>query len=112
MRHYYKDTFGLNPPGWYAADCRIDKCRIQDRRLCRIGLDEVGLGVSRPLLFKVFFGLAEALALKPLVKLEDLHVMANGEDQDHKKGSRTYRYWMATWRKDEKTRNILLGQRL
>jgi hypothetical protein len=49
---------------------------------------------------------AEALALKALARLEDLHVWRM---EKTKKGCQTYRYWMATWREGGKTRNVHLG---
>jgi hypothetical protein len=52
---------------------------------------------------------AEALALKPLGRLEDLHVWQMEKVKTTKKGSRKYAYWMATWREDGKTRNVHLG---
>jgi hypothetical protein len=52
---------------------------------------------------------AEALALKPLAKLEDLSLWQMEKTKDTKKGSRKYTYWMATWREDGKTRNVHLG---
>jgi hypothetical protein len=52
---------------------------------------------------------AEALALKPLAKLEDLSLWQMEKIKDTKKGSRKYTYWMATWREDGKTRNVHLG---
>jgi hypothetical protein len=52
---------------------------------------------------------AEALALKPLAKLEDLTLWQMGKTKTTKKGSRKYTYWMATWREDGKTRNVHIG---
>jgi Ran GTPase-activating protein (RanGAP) involved in mRNA processing and transport len=52
---------------------------------------------------------AEALALKPLARLEDLHVWQMEKVKTTKKGSRKYAYWMATWRRGGKTRNVHLG---
>jgi hypothetical protein len=49
---------------------------------------------------------AEALALKPLARLEDLTVWQMGKTKTTKKGSRKYAYWMATWREDGKVRNV------
>jgi hypothetical protein len=51
----------------------------------------------------------EALALKPLARLEDLHVWELEKVKTTKKGSRSYLYWMATWREGGKTRNVHLG---
>jgi len=52
---------------------------------------------------------AEALALKPLARLEDLHIWELEKVKTTKKGSRSYRYWMATWREGDKVRNVHLG---
>jgi hypothetical protein len=53
--------------------------------------------------------LAESEALKPLARLEDLHVWELEKTKATKKGTRSYRYWMATWREGGKTRNVHLG---
>jgi len=50
---------------------------------------------------------AEDLTLK--ARLEDLHVWEMKKVKESKKGSKTYTYWMATWREDGKTRNVHLG---
>ncbi len=52
---------------------------------------------------------AEAEALKDLARLEDLHVWEMEKEKTTKKGSKKYTYWMASWRKGDKTRNIHLG---
>jgi len=52
---------------------------------------------------------AEAEALKPMARLEDLHVWMMEKTKTTKKGPRTYAYWMATWREGTKTRNVHLG---
>jgi hypothetical protein len=53
--------------------------------------------------------LAEAQALKPQARLEDLHVWQMEKVKATKKGSRKYTYWMASWREGDKTRNVHLG---
>jgi hypothetical protein len=53
--------------------------------------------------------MAEAEALKGAAKIEDLHVWDMEKVKTTKKGSRSYRYWMATWREGNKTRNVHLG---
>ena len=53
--------------------------------------------------------IAESKALKPLARLEDLHVWQMEKVKTTKKGSRSYRYWMATWREGGKTRNVHIG---
>ena len=53
--------------------------------------------------------LAEALALKPQARLEDLALWQMVKTKDTKKGSRKYTYWMATWREAGKTRNVHIG---
>jgi hypothetical protein len=45
----------------------------------------------------------------PSEALEDLHVWQMEKVKTTKKGSRSYRYWIATWREGGKTRNVHLG---
>jgi hypothetical protein len=52
---------------------------------------------------------AEANALKLEARLEDLQVWETIKTKSTKKGSRSYGYWMASWREDGKTRNVHLG---
>jgi hypothetical protein len=52
---------------------------------------------------------AEAEALKDQSRLEDLTVWTLEKVKSTKKGSRSYHYWMATWREGGKTRNVHLG---
>ena len=52
---------------------------------------------------------AEAEALKDKARLEDLHVWKMEKEKRTKKGSKTYTYWMASWREDDKVRNVYLG---
>jgi hypothetical protein len=47
---------------------------------------------------------ADAEALKPMTRLEDLHVWQMEKTKATKKGSRKYTYWMATWREGSKMR--------
>jgi hypothetical protein len=51
----------------------------------------------------------KALALKLQARLEDLIVWQMKKVKPTRKGSRTYSYWMASWREDGKTRNVHLG---
>ena len=53
--------------------------------------------------------LAEAQALKLQARLEDLNVWQMEKVKESKKGSKTYSYWMASWREGGKTRNVYLG---
>jgi hypothetical protein len=53
--------------------------------------------------------LAEAEALKLEARLEDLTVWEMKKVKQSRKGSRTYTYWMASWREGGKTRNVHLG---
>lgn len=53
--------------------------------------------------------LAESKALKPVARLEDTNVWVMEKVKTTKKGSRSYRYWMANWREDGKVRNVHLG---
>jgi hypothetical protein len=52
---------------------------------------------------------AEAEVLKLQARLEDLKVWEMEKTKSTKKGSRTYAYWMASWREGEKVRNVHLG---
>jgi regulator of replication initiation timing len=52
---------------------------------------------------------AEAEALKDNARLEDLHVWEMEKEKRTKKGSKTYTYWMASWREGNKVRNVHLG---
>ena len=53
--------------------------------------------------------MAEAEALKLQARLEDLTVWQMEKVKQCRKGSRTYSYWMASWREGGKTRNVHLG---
>ncbi|MDQ1261756.1 MAG: hypothetical protein QG575_937 [Euryarchaeota archaeon] len=53
--------------------------------------------------------LAEAQALKLQARLEDLNVWQMEKVKQSRKGSKTYTYWMASWREGGKTRNVHLG---
>jgi hypothetical protein len=53
--------------------------------------------------------LAEAEALKLQARLEDLTVWEMEKVKQSRKGSKTYTYWMASWREGSKTRNVHLG---
>ena len=53
--------------------------------------------------------LAEAEALKLQARLEDLTVWEMKKVKQSRKGSKTYTYWMASWREGGKTRNVHLG---
>ena len=53
--------------------------------------------------------LAKSEALRPVARLEDLHVWIMEKTKTTKKGSRSYRYWMANWREGGKVRNVHLG---
>ncbi len=53
--------------------------------------------------------LAEAQALKLQARLEDLTVWEMKKVKQSRKGSKTYSYWMASWREGGKTRNVHLG---
>ena len=53
--------------------------------------------------------LAEAEALKLQARLEDLTVWEMRKVKQSRKGSKTYTYWMASWREGCKTRNVHLG---
>lgn len=52
---------------------------------------------------------AEAEALKETARLEDLTLWQMEKTKTTKKGSKTYLYWMASWREGEKVRNVHLG---
>ncbi len=52
---------------------------------------------------------AEAEDLKGAAKLEDLTLWQMEKAKTTKKGSKTYLYWMASWREGGKVRNVHLG---
>jgi hypothetical protein len=52
---------------------------------------------------------SEAVALRPVARLEDTNVWVMEKVKTTKKGSRSYRYWMANWREGGKVRNVHLG---
>ena len=52
---------------------------------------------------------AEAEGLKEQARLEDLSIWKLEKVKSTKKGSRSYHYWMATWREGSRTRNVHLG---
>ena len=58
---------------------------------------------------KADVALAEAEALKLQARLEDLNVWQMEKVKQSRKGSKTYTYWMASWREGGKTRNVHLG---
>ena len=53
--------------------------------------------------------LAQAEVLKLQARLEDLTVWQMEKVKQSREGSKTYTYWMASWRDDGKTRNVHLG---
>ena len=52
---------------------------------------------------------AEAETLKGAARLEDLSVWVMEKAKTTKKGSKTYGYWMASWRESDRVRNVHLG---
>ena len=52
---------------------------------------------------------AKAEALKGAARLEDLSIWVMEKAKTTKKGSKTYGYWMASWREGERVRNVHLG---
>jgi regulator of replication initiation timing len=52
---------------------------------------------------------AEAEDLKDKVRLEDLNIWQMKKEKTTKNGSKTYTYWMASWREGSKVRNVHLG---
>ena len=52
---------------------------------------------------------AEAEALKGAARLEDLTLWQMEKAKTTKKRSKTYLYWMASWREGEKVRHVHLG---
>ena len=65
--------------------------------------------MARELESQAYTALAESKALKPVARLEDLHVWQMEKTKTTKKGSRSYLYWMANWRECGKVRNVHLG---
>jgi hypothetical protein len=53
--------------------------------------------------------LAKSDALKLQARAEDLTVWEMEKTKSTKKGTKTYTYWMASWREGSKTRNVHLG---
>jgi hypothetical protein len=53
--------------------------------------------------------LEEPEALKLQARLEDLTVWEMEKTKSTKKGTKTYTYWMVSWREGEKVRNVHLG---
>jgi len=52
---------------------------------------------------------AEAEALKGAARLEDLNLWQMEKSKSTKKGTRSYFYWMASWREGGKVRHVHLG---
>ena len=52
---------------------------------------------------------AEAETFKGAARLEDLTLWQMEKAKTTKKGSKTYLYWMASWREGSKVRNVHLG---
>ena len=52
---------------------------------------------------------AEVEALKGAARLEDRSVWVMEKAKTTKKGSKTYGYWMASWREGDRVRNVHLG---
>ena len=52
---------------------------------------------------------AEAEALEGAARLEDLTLWQMEKAKTTKKGSKTYFYWMASWRERDKVRNVHFG---
>jgi len=52
---------------------------------------------------------AQAEALKEAARLEDLSVWVMEKTKTTKEGSRSYSYWMASWREDDRVRNVHIG---
>lgn len=52
---------------------------------------------------------ANAEALKGAARLEDLHLWQMEKIKTTKKGTRSYFYWMASWREGGKVRHVHLG---
>jgi hypothetical protein len=52
---------------------------------------------------------AESGALEGAARLEDINLWQMEKEKTTKKGSKTYIYWMASWREGGKVRNVHLG---
>ncbi len=65
--------------------------------------------IARELQKQADQALTESETLKNQARLEDLHVWVMEKIKITGKGSKTYTYWMATWREGGKTRNTHLG---
>ncbi|MDD5735871.1 MAG: hypothetical protein PHQ39_10450 [Methanothrix soehngenii] len=51
----------------------------------------------------------ESRTLKGAARLEDLHLWQMEKAKTTKKGSKTYHYWMASWREGGKVKHVHLG---
>ena len=51
----------------------------------------------------------ESRTLKGAARLEDLHLWQMEKAKTTKKGSKTYLYWMASWREGGKVKHVHLG---
>ena len=58
---------------------------------------------------KAELALAEAEALKLPARLEELTVWEMKKIKQTRKGSKTYAYWMSSWREGDRTHNMHLG---
>ena len=52
---------------------------------------------------------AEAEAMEGAARLEDINLWQMEKEKTTKKGSKTYIYWMASWREGRKVRHVHLG---
>jgi len=52
---------------------------------------------------------AESGALVGAARLEDINLWLMEKEKTTKKGTKTYGYWMASWREWDKVRNVHLG---
>lgn len=64
---------------------------------------------ARELQVKADKAQAQAEALKREARLEDLSIWEQKKIKESKKGTKTYSYYMASWREGEKVRNVYLG---
>jgi hypothetical protein len=56
--------------------------------------------------------LSQAQTLRQEARLEDLQVWEQKKVKDTKKGTKTYTYFIASWREGRKIRNVYLGSSL
>jgi hypothetical protein len=81
----------------------------KDARAVQKAKTPTALQEAKRLLEEATQTLAEAEDLKQWARLEDMHVWEMEKVKNFKNDSKTYTYWMASWREGDKVRNVHLG---